>query len=356
MKAKHSIAVGVFLVGGVVLFGVGLFMIGSETNLFAHTEKIYTWFSKMSGLTTSAQVHVSGYNAGTVSDIQIPRQPDGKFRVTLKIDQKFMPLIRKTSVASIQSQGMVGDQFIEVDPGSDQSAACGKGCTIQSKETTTMSDLMQEGKGVMETLQTTLKSAGSVAQNANRTLSQFNARGKADESGAEGMRQTVLEAQKAVTNVSEDADALKHNFFLRGFFKHRGYYDLGAMNADDYRKSDFVKEKKSMRVWLPADKLFTNEHGKEELSAGGRKQLDNAMSQFVQYLPNKPLMVEGYSSKGKPSDEYMKSEQRASLVRDYLVMRFQLKEQNTGAMPLSDSPPPGTDKQNWDGISLVVLT
>ncbi|HKD04523.1 MAG TPA: MlaD family protein [Bryobacteraceae bacterium] len=356
MNAKRSIGVGVFLIGGLVLFGVGLFMIGRQSNLFAHTFKVYAWFSKMGGLTVDAQAHLSGFDAGTVSEILIPRQPDGKFRVTLKIDEKFRPLIRESSVASIQSQGMVGDQFVEVDPGDPAAAVCKKDCTIQSKETTSMSDLVQEGKGVMDAMQSTLHKAGDVAQNANDALSTFNARGKAGESGAEGMKQTVLDAQRAANNVAEDADALKHNFFLRGFFKRRGFYDLGEMTADQYRKSDFVKEKKSARVWLPAAELFSNSHGREELTTEGRRQLDNAMSQFVSYLPNKPVMVEGYSSHGAPSEEYLKSDQRASIVREYLIDRFQLKPQNTGLMPLSDSPPEKTGKESWDGISLVVLT
>ena len=128
------------------------------------------------------------------------------------------------------------------------------------------------------------------------------------------------------------------------------------MSADQYRKSDFVKEKKSLRVWLPANELFTASHGHEELSESGRRELDKAMSQLVPYLPNKPLMVEGYSDHGAPSDQYLASQTRATLVRDYLISRFHLKPQNTGAMPLNDEPPEKIEKQNWDGISLVVLT
>src|SRR6185312_42910 len=176
MKAKHTILVGAFLIGGIVLFGIGLFMIGSQSNLFSHTFHVYAWFSKMSGLTADAQVHLSGYNAGTVSDIRIPQQPDGKFRATLKIDDKFKPLLREGAVASIQTQGMVGDPFVEIDAGNTASAACNDGCTIQSKETTSMSDLMQEGKGVMDTLQATLQSAGEVTKNANRALVAFDSR------------------------------------------------------------------------------------------------------------------------------------------------------------------------------------
>jgi hypothetical protein len=97
------------------------------------------------------------------------------------------------------------------------------------------------------------------------------------------------------------------------------------MSAD---QSVFVKEKKSMRIWLPVNELFTNARGREELTAAGRLELDSAMSEFVQYLPNKPVMVEGYSDQGTASEEYLVSEQRATMVRDYLISRFHLKPQS----------------------------
>jgi len=40
-----------------------------------------------------------------------------------------------------------------------------------------------------------------------------------------------------------------------------------------------------------------------------------------------------------PSNEYRESEQRAALVREYLIGRYNLKPQNPGALPLSDTPP-----------------
>jgi hypothetical protein len=36
--------------------------------------------------------------------------------------------------------------------------------------------------------------------------------------------------------MAEDTEALKHNFFLRGFFRRRGYYNLTHIPSDSYRK------------------------------------------------------------------------------------------------------------------------
>lgn len=356
MARSRSFLVGVFLIGGLVLFGVGLFLIGNQNNLFSRSFEVYAYFANLNGLDTGAQVHVSGLNAGSVSDIRVPRQVPPRFRVTLKITRKFRPLLRRNSVATISSQGMVGDEFVEIDPGKNPGEVCAPGCTIQSKEPTNLSDLLEEGGDVMHTLNSTLESATRVANHADRALATFDARGRSGVTGPEHLRQTMADAQRAAENAAEDTEALKHNFFLRGFFKHRGFYNLQQMSAEDYRKSSFVKEKKSKRVWLPAARLFARVHGKTELTGEGRRELDRAMAGFLPYLPNKPLMVEGYCNQGTPAEQYRESEERASAVRDYLMQRFELKPQYTGAMPLGDSPPEKAGQTSWDGVSLVMLT
>jgi outer membrane protein OmpA-like peptidoglycan-associated protein len=128
------------------------------------------------------------------------------------------------------------------------------------------------------------------------------------------------------------------------------------MSADQYRQSAFVKEKKSMRIWLPANELFTNARGREELTAASRRELDSAMSEFVQYLPNQPVMVEGYSDQGTASEQYLVSEQRATMIRDYLINRFHLKPQSKDPCRSATHRLRRSGKQSWDGVSLVVLT
>ena len=60
MASSGRIALGVFLVGGIVLFGVGLFWIGDRRLLFNENIDLYTEFSNLSGLAKGAKVRVSG--------------------------------------------------------------------------------------------------------------------------------------------------------------------------------------------------------------------------------------------------------------------------------------------------------
>ncbi len=47
------------------------------------------------------------------------------------------------------------------------------------------------------------------------------------------MRDTMAQAQAGVTDFQENMEALKHNFFLRGYFKSRGYEDSAELAKNE---------------------------------------------------------------------------------------------------------------------------
>lgn len=169
MKITKTLKVGIFLIGGVLLFGAGLFLIGNHSELFGHHYTVYTEFANIAGIQSGASVQVSGMNAGTVADVNLPRDPSGKFRVQLKLDQKFRNIIREDSKTSIQTQGMVGNQFVNIDKGTNTSPEC-NGCTLPSKEPVQLSDLLQQAKGIMSTVPATI---ADLQQHADTAMNNF---------------------------------------------------------------------------------------------------------------------------------------------------------------------------------------
>jgi outer membrane protein OmpA-like peptidoglycan-associated protein len=349
-------SVGAFLIGGTVLFGIGLFLIGSRQRVFSRGFEIYSDFTSVKGLVTGADVRVSGLQAGELLEIQVPRQPSGQYHVKMRLDEKVHPLIRQDSLATIQTEGLVGNNFLEIDKGSGDAPQCPAGGTIPSMEAFDFSDLMQEARGLFDTTNTTLESAGEVADNVNRAMTQFLARDQNGKTGPDELNQTVVSAQRAMTNLADDTEAFKHNFLLRGFFHNRGYYNLSELTPAEYRSSKFVTSRATKRVWLQDSDLFSKSaKGGESLSAKGQAELDRAMSGFVPYLPNSPIMVEGYSSQGSPDQQFRESQQRAAVVQEYLQARFQLNPKLVGRIPLGDSPAESSGKKDWSGVALVLL-
>jgi phospholipid/cholesterol/gamma-HCH transport system substrate-binding protein len=172
------------------------------------------------------------------------------------------------------------------------------------------------------------------------------------------MRVTVDQARGAVADLSDNMEALKHNFLLKGFFNKRGYFSLGDMTPADYRKGLLeTGKRKAVRVWLRSSTLFeANVGGAEVLSAAGKGQLDSAVVAYLDYLPANPLIIEGYATDGAASEQFQRARHRAKIVREYLMTAFGLVPQATGEIGLGkDASGSPEDGHTWDGVALALF-
>src|SRR5919108_2136341 len=144
MQTSRLVWVGAFVAGGGVLFGLGLFLIGDRRGLFDDSFEVYAEFAKISGLENGAVVRVAGMDAGEVSGIQVPSGPSDKFRVRVRIREDLHAIVRTDSVASIQTDGLVGNKFLQIEAGSDQAPPAPHHGTIKSREPFDIADLLQQ--------------------------------------------------------------------------------------------------------------------------------------------------------------------------------------------------------------------
>jgi phospholipid/cholesterol/gamma-HCH transport system substrate-binding protein len=171
----------------------------------------------------------------------------------------------------------------------------------------------------------------------------------------QNISETLTNVNVATGNMAEDTEALKHNFFFKGFFNHRGYYTLTSLSPQEYRRSKLFGSAQSPRAWLQADALFQHgPHGTEELTEDGKRAIDAAVESLRDSIFTHPIVIEGYSDAATPADALSWSYARAQLVRNYLQARYPFTAKNVGAMPLSATPPPGLGHDRWSGVSILV--
>jgi phospholipid/cholesterol/gamma-HCH transport system substrate-binding protein len=175
------VGVGVFVLTGVLLFAVGLFMIGDRQMAFAKKFTIYTEFAKVTGLQPGAIIRVAGAKAGSVKEIIPPTRPSDKFKVKLEITEELHPLVRTDSIATIETEGLVGGSFLAVGAGSDAAPAAPEDSTIPGKEPFALADLLQQTSetikkvnetidGLKDDVQDAVKSIGETVENANQLI------------------------------------------------------------------------------------------------------------------------------------------------------------------------------------------
>jgi phospholipid/cholesterol/gamma-HCH transport system substrate-binding protein len=156
MPPTRLAAVGAFVLGGVLLFGLGLFMIGDRRMMFGDTVQLHAEFAEIAGLENGAVVRVSGMNAGEVEQIEVPPSPAARFRVRMRVREDLRPLLRTDSVASIQNDGLVGNKFIQIDAGTPSAVEVPPGGTINSREPFDVADLLHRMSDTVDTIGETI--------------------------------------------------------------------------------------------------------------------------------------------------------------------------------------------------------
>jgi len=164
------------------------------------------------------------------------------------------------------------------------------------------------------------------------------------------MRDMLVNTREATSDLAENMEALKRNWFFRGYFNKRGFYDLDAVSLDDYRKGKVAPKLGREERWLAAEDLFRMEQGREVLSEKGVAKIGEAMTPYLRLAPNTLLMVEGYAMEGAETERFLRSRDRAQHVRRYLIDRFGLKPNFVGALPMGADAPAG---QSREGVNLV---
>lgn len=448
---RRYLAVGIFIIAGMTLFALGIFLVGSRHEAFARHVLLYTEFANLDGVTKGSKVQVAGMDAGQVAKIDVPNSPNGRFRVQMRVDERFHGLVRTDSVVTVDTEGVVGNTFLTIHTGSPNAPIAQADSLLQSKPPVNMSDLLTNGLGIMNDADVSLKQVGGklnvVLDGANEAIGNANdllvglkeGRGPAgmllrDEKVADQIRETLSTVQSttsnlkqasagvssivadvqhrqlpqklddtmtqihsastqanetieqvhqsltqalgpdangvtagqnisqslsnanvATSNMAEDTEALKHSLFFKGFFNHRGYYNLSSLSPREYRRSRLFASNRSPRVWLRADALFQQgPHGGEELSDGGKHAIDAAVVSSGDSIFAHPIVVEGYSDAVAPADALSFSYARAQIVRIYLEARYPFEAKNVGVMPLSATPPTGLGHEHWSGVCILV--
>jgi hypothetical protein len=108
---NRSASIGLFVVGGLLLFGIGMFVIGDRHQAFARHTEYYSEFVNLAGLAKGATVRVAGMDARRVLAIRVPDSSSSRSRVKWRIDAKLRGLVRSDSVVTIGTEGIVARAY-----------------------------------------------------------------------------------------------------------------------------------------------------------------------------------------------------------------------------------------------------
>ncbi len=129
---KYKVRLGLFIIGGLALFVLTIFIIGKQQNLFNPVFKVSTTFQNVSGLQVGNNVRFSGINVGTVDEIKIIN--DSTVWVDMLIKKNVQQFIKSDCQVTVGSEGLIGDRLLIITYGSRNAPMAEDGQQFLSKE------------------------------------------------------------------------------------------------------------------------------------------------------------------------------------------------------------------------------
>ncbi len=194
------------------------------------------------------------------------------------------------------------------------------------------------------------------SQQVNTNLTQAFGPDASGHTAGENLQGTLSNINSATSNMADDTEALKHEFFFRGYFKKRGFYSLDELNPEQYRTNTFLATQTRSREWLNGTNVFSvTSDGHQFVTDAGKQQIDSFAGNHGSDLLRSPIVIEGYSNDSAPVVQMLQAKERAVLIKHYLENHLKLESKNIGIMPLQSVPPQASGKAAFDGACIVLL-
>jgi phospholipid/cholesterol/gamma-HCH transport system substrate-binding protein len=362
---SRTARLGAFIVATLAILAGGIFIIGSKQYLFSSTYQLKAQFDNVEGLDQGGDVRVGGVHIGTVRHIELPHRPGEKVTVVMDLGKSTHEIIKKDSVASIETEGLLGNQYLAISSGSAGIADVRDGDTIASQPPLEMSDLLQKASGLLDTSQQAIQNATRATANLDSISGKINSgQGTVGalvndkklyanlEQTTATMNNTMVQAQAGVTDFQENMEALKHNFFVRGYFKNRGYEDANELAKNEIERlpqGTPVKE-----FTYSAKQLFDKQ---DSAKLKNQKSLNDGGDFLANNQFGFAVVAVSAGMEGDTQKDLVLTEARSMVIREYLVENFGFDDSQLKTLGMGKQTDAKSDTKKdaaWGTVQILI--
>lgn len=217
-KDRFKLRLGIFVVGGFLLFIVAIFIIGKQNYLFDRVFTISTKFYDVSGLQVGNNVRFSGINVGTIENIVVIN--DTMVQVDLVVKESIRKYIKSDSEIGIGSEGIIGDKILFITHGGAKSPVVKKNQFLFSFEPINTDDILksiEESALNAEIISTEMAGIMGDINSGRGTLGRLIR----DTTIADNLSRTMQNIESSSQGLDQNMEAAKDNFLLRGHYRRK---------------------------------------------------------------------------------------------------------------------------------------
>lgn len=242
--SQYTWKLGMFVTVGLLLFITAIYYVGKQKNLFGSTFRISSHFKTVSGLSVGNNVRFSGINVGTIEEIKLIN--DSSVVVEMVIKEEVHEFIKTDAHASIGSDGLMGDKVLTISPGVKSRKIIQNNGQIASINGIEMNDIMKSVKKSVDNVGVISEELAIFSHSMNNGNGAL-ARLVRDDKMANSVSNTLSNLESGTKGFSENMEAAKSNFLLRGYFKKKEKEKEKKIEEAKDQKVEKKKTRKQLR-------------------------------------------------------------------------------------------------------------
>jgi phospholipid/cholesterol/gamma-HCH transport system substrate-binding protein len=160
-----ELRVGLTVVLASITLGVLLFLMSGTTGLFTRKIVLKTYFDNAGGLRQGASVRLNGVDVGNVTTIRVVPDKDKQLtpvEVGMKVSTKYSFNLRRDSVASLSTAGVLGETYIDIDSSQAIGPVAQTGDTLPTQVHPDFNQVVRSSQSTLQNMDALLKRADRI--------------------------------------------------------------------------------------------------------------------------------------------------------------------------------------------------
>ncbi len=155
-----QLKVGITVILASVTLAVLVFLMRGTTGFFTTRITLITYFDNAEGLRGGQPVDLQGVAIGNVRSVRVttdPRHTLQPVEVVMRINKKFQPVVRNDAKATILTQGVLGEAYVDIDNTGAKGAPVKDGDVLPSLNAPGLQDVVRSSQTTLQNLQVLVK-------------------------------------------------------------------------------------------------------------------------------------------------------------------------------------------------------
>jgi len=160
-----QLRVGLTVIFASITLAVLLFLMSGTTGLFSRRITLISFFDNASGLRVGAPVRLSGVDIGNVAAIRVVPDKDKQItpvEIIMKVSTKYSFNLRRDSEASLDTAGVLGETYLDIDSSQAIGAPAQDGDTLPTHVHPDFNEVVRSSQSTLQNMDALLKRADRI--------------------------------------------------------------------------------------------------------------------------------------------------------------------------------------------------